>query len=110
LRVTIDQVSDQQRDIPNTLAQRRHSNRKDIKAVEKILTERAIGYCRIEVSVCRRYHSYVHRKPDEESRGIISADEECHVLLLWERDTRMEVEAKTYIGHKAECANRGVYD
>jgi hypothetical protein len=44
-------------------------------------------------------------KPVEESRVIITAEEVRHVSFLWESNARMEVEAKTHIGHKAECLN-----
>src|SRR5712675_453507 len=39
LRVTIDQVTDQQRNVVNALAQCRNSNRKNIETVEQILSE-----------------------------------------------------------------------
>src|SRR5580700_3789723 len=44
LGVAVDQVSDQQGDIAETLAQCRQSNRKNVEAVKQILTKLSLGH------------------------------------------------------------------
>src|SRR5258705_4522019 len=61
LRVTIDQVFDQQRNVVNALAQCRYSNRENTEAVEQILSEGAFSHGCTQVHICSREDSYIHR-------------------------------------------------
>ena len=60
LGVAIDQVSDQQGNIANALAQCWQSNRNNVEAIKQVLTERAFSYRLSQVSIRSGYHPYVN--------------------------------------------------
>src|SRR4029077_6260070 len=61
LRVTIDQVFNQQGNVIGSLAQRGDLNREDIEPVEQVLPEGAFSYSCTQVRVCSRDYSHVYR-------------------------------------------------
>src|SRR5258708_9445640 len=61
LRVTVDQVFDQQRNVVNALTQCRYSNRENIEAVKQVLSEGAFSHGCTQVRICSGEYSYVHR-------------------------------------------------
>src|SRR5258707_7944353 len=61
LRVTIDEVFNQQGNVVDALAQRGDLNREDIEPVEQVLPEGAFSYGCTQVRVCSRDYSHVYR-------------------------------------------------
>src|SRR4029077_8326297 len=101
LSVTVDQVADQQRNITNTLAQCRQSNRKNVETVKQVLTELAFSHRRGEVSIGSRYHPYVNRNCLTATHSLelplLKNSQQCN-LRLWRKITYFIKEYRSTIG------------
>lgn len=61
VRVAVNQVLGQQRNIVGALSKRRQSNREYTQAIVQILTKAALRHGRAQVSICGRQHPHIRR-------------------------------------------------
>src|SRR5258706_7538827 len=58
--IPLDQIFDEERDVFRTLAERRHSDGKDVQPIEQILPECSCGHRVLRIAIGRGENAYIH--------------------------------------------------